>query len=32
LRASALAVSTRRDRPDEARRLLDHFEAATNAP
>jgi hypothetical protein len=27
LRASALAVSTRRDRPAEARRLLDHFEA-----
>ena len=27
LRASAVAVSTRRDRPAEARRLLDHFEA-----
>jgi hypothetical protein len=27
LRACALVVSTRRDRPAEARRLLDHFEA-----
>jgi hypothetical protein len=27
LRASALAVTTRRDRPAEARRILDHFEA-----
>lgn len=27
LRDSALAVSTRRDHPDEARRLLAHFEA-----
>ncbi|HTA20842.1 MAG TPA: hypothetical protein VK989_16225 [Polyangia bacterium] len=28
LRDGALAVSTRRDRPDDARRLLAHFEAA----
>jgi len=31
LRASALAVSTRRDRPAEARRLLDHFESVARA-
>jgi hypothetical protein len=32
LRESALAVSTRRDRPAEARRLLDHFESNARLP
>jgi hypothetical protein len=32
VRAGARAVSTRRDRPTEARRLLDHFEALARVP